>query len=205
MFKKLKEKKQQFDESKTGSIIKLSIWIILIIILASFTRTNTSNIPQKKEVIIKPTSTSIKTKMKNINSYEADVNIDDITIHYTNYIDKYLITYNGETYYKTDNIYLLKTKEIVDDNILNEVTYYNIKNIALYIENIDEDYMTIYKDNSYQISFTIPVNEQGLTFEENQNNVNIIIKGNETINEIEINNIKLNIKNINNIEDIEVD
>ena len=76
-FSEFKEKKQQFDDSRYGSIIKLSIWIILLIFFASFVRGNTSTSEPLPiaDVVSKPTSVSIKEKFKSINSYDADVSV----------------------------------------------------------------------------------------------------------------------------------
>ena len=132
----------------------------------------------------------------------------------TNFLDKYLISYNGERYYKIDDLYLLSTKEVIENKLLSDVTYFNIKNISEYLSDIEEDYLTIYKDNSFSIGYTIPVNSGVLSFEINESSsfVTIIISGNENIDKVDISfndyyikSISLSLSNINNIEDIEVD
>jgi len=225
---KYKEYKESFktiwNDPKLGSAIKLSIWIILILILAVIVRINDKpkleepKTPQQPEQkIIKPTNEIIKKQLEEITSYEENITVEtDIieTITLTHSNDTDLITYNNQKYYKKDNLYLLETNEIIENKLLTDIIYFNINNIKDRLQNIEEDYITVYKDNSYIISYTIPTNEIP-SFElletEPTNNINIIISGKETINKIEINLENYNIKkitlelfNINNIENIDV-
>ena len=226
---KYKEYKESFkkiwNDPKLGSAIKLSIWLILILILALVVRTSDKlkkeeqEIPKQEiiEKIIKPTNEIIKKQLQEITSYEENITVEtDVieTIALTHTNDTDLITYNNQKYYKKDNLYLLETNEIIENKLLTDIIYFNINNIKDRLQNIEEDYITVYKDNSYVISYTIPTNEIP-SFElletEPTNNINIIIRGKETINKIEINLENYNIKkitlelfNINNIENIDV-
>ena len=227
-YKKYKEYKESFktiwNDPKLGSAIKLSIWIILILILAVIVRINdkpkleeTKTPQQPEQKIINPTNEIIKKQLEEITSYEENITVEtDIieTITLTHTIDTDLITYNNQKYYKKDNLYLLETNEIIENKLLTDIIYFNINNIKDRLQNIEEDYITVYKDNSYVISYTIPTNEIP-SFElletEPTNNINIIISGKETINKIEINLENYNIKkitlelfNINNVENIDV-
>ena len=228
-YKKYKEYKESFktiwNDPKIGSAIKLSIWIVLILILALIVRISDkpkmeeSKIPiqEKQEEKIIPTNEMIKKQLEEITSYEENIIVEtDIVenMSLTHSNDEDLIIYNNQKYYKKDNLYLLPTNEIIENKLLTDIIYFNINNIKDRLQNVEEDYITVYKDNSYVISYTIPTNEIP-SFElletEPTNNINIIISGKETINKIEINLENYNIKkitlelfNINNIENIDV-
>lgn len=226
-YKKYKEYKESFktiwNDPKLGSIIKLAFWFIIILIVALIVRVNDNTvelqqapIEEKQEILI-PTNEIIKKQLNNITSYEENIIVEtDIleNIKLTHADDEDLITYNNQEYYKKDNLYLLPTNEIIENQLLKDILYFNINNIKDRIENLEEDYITVYKDNSYIISYTIPTNETP-SFElletEPTNNINITISGKEKINKIEINlenyNIKkitLELSNINNIDKINV-
>ena len=228
-YKKYKEYKESFktiwNDPKIGSAIKLSIWIVLILILALIVRISDkpkmeeSKIPiqEKQEEKIIPTNEMIKKQLEEITSYEENIIVEtDIVenMSLTHSNDEDLIIYNNQKYYKKDNLYLLPTNEIIENKLLTDIIYFNINNIKDRLQNVEEDYITVYKDNSYVISYTIPTNEIP-SFElletEPTNNINIIISGKENINKIEINLENYNIKkitlelfNINNIENIDV-
>ena len=229
-YKKYKEYKESFKtllkDEKIGSIIKLSFWFIFILIIALFVRLNnkTENLKseskpmQQIEKIITPTNEIVKQQLKNITNYEENITVEtDIieNIKLTHANDEDLIIYNNEQYYNKDNLYLLQTNEIIENQLLKDIIYFNINNIKNRIENIEEDYITVYKDNSYIISYTIPTNEipsfELLEEIEPTNIINITISGKEKINKIEITlenyNIKkitLELENINNIDNINV-
>ena len=229
-YKKYKEYKESFKtllkDEKIGSIIKLSFWFIFILIIALFVRLNnkTENLKseskpmQQIEKVITPTNEIVKQQLKNITNYEENITVEtDIieNIKLTHANDEDLIIYNNEQYYNKDNLYLLQTNEIIENQLLKDIIYFNINNIKNRIENIEEDYITVYKDNSYIISYTIPTNEipsfELLEEIEPTNNINITISGKEKINKIEITlenyNIKkitLELENINNIDNINV-
>ena len=166
---------------------------------------------------ITPTRETILNKLNNINNYEEYITIEtdiveNLSLTHSNNED--LIIYNNEKYYNKDNLYLLSTNEIIENQLLKDIIYFNINNIRDRIQNIEEDYITIYKDNSYIISYRVPTNEIP-SFElletEPTNNINITISGKENINKIEINlenyNIKkitLELSNINNIDNINI-
>jgi len=229
-YKKYKEYKESFktiwNDPKIGSAIKLSIWFIIILILALIVRISDKpkleelNIPNQEineETVTPPTSDNIKKQLEEITSYEENIIVEtDIieNIKLTHTQDEDLIIYNNQKYYKKDNLYLLETNEIIENKLLTDIIYFNINNIKDRLKNIEEDYITVYKDNSYVISYTIPTNEIP-SFElletEPTNNINIIISGKESINKIEINLENYNIKkitlelfNINNVENIDV-
>jgi hypothetical protein len=226
-YKKYKEYKESFktiwNDPKLGSALKLSIWLIIILLLSLMVRLNDKQVEepktpiQEKQEVITPTNETILNELNNINSYEEFITIDkDIieTISLTHTNDEDLIIYNNEKYYNKDNLYLLSTNEIIENQLLKDIIYFNINNIKDRLQNTEEDYITIYKDNSYIISYTIPTNETP-SFEllelERANNINITISGKETINKIEINlenyyikKITLELSNINNIDNINV-
>ena len=125
-----------------------------------------------------------------------------------------MIIYNNEKYYKKDNLYLFSTNEVIENKLLQDIIYFNVNNIKDRLQNVEEDYITVYKDNSYVISYTIPTNEIP-SFElletEPTNKINITISGKENINKIEINlenydikKITLELSNINNIDNLNV-
>ena len=229
-YKKYKEYKESFktvwNDPKLGSAIKLSIWLILILILAIIVRINDKpkleepkTIQQPEQKIINPTNEIIKKQLEEITSYEENITVETDIIEnltLTHAQDEDLIIYNNQKYYKKDNLYLLPTNEIIENKLLTDIIYFNINNIKDRLQNIEEDYITVYKDNSYIISYTIPTNEIP-SFElletetEPTNNINIIISGKETINKIEINlenydikKITLELENINNIDNINI-
>lgn len=225
-YKKYKEYKESFktiwNDPKLGSAIKLSIWLILILILSLMVRLNDKveepkpTIPEQK--ITNPTNETIKKQLEEITSYEENITvetdiIENITLTHSNNED--LIIYNNEKYYNKDNLYLLSTNEIIENRLLKDIIYFNINNIKDRLQNLEEDYITVYKDNSYIISYTIPTNEipsfELLEQIEPTNNINITISGKESINKIEINFENYNIKkitlelfNINNIDNINI-
>lgn len=222
-YKKYKEYKESFktvwNDPKLGSAIKLSIWLILILLLAIIVRVSDNS--KKEEIqetkLATPTSDKIKKQLQEITSYEENITVEtDIieNIKLTHTPDEDLIIYNNQKYYKKDNLYLLETNEVIENKLLTDIIYFNINNIKDRLKNIEEDYITVYKDNSYVISYTIPTNEIP-SFElletEPTNNINIIISGKENINKIEINLENYNIKkitlelfNINNIDNINI-
>ena len=225
-YKKYKEYKESFktiwSDPKLGSAIKLSIWLILILLLSLVVRLNNKQeLEQPKtpiQQITTPTRENIIKQLNNINSYEEFITVDKDIIENLSLIhtqDEDLIIYNNEKYYNKDNLYLLSTNEIIENQLLKDIIYFNINNIKDRVQNIAEDYITVYKDNSYTISYTIPTNETP-SFElleeiERANNINITISGKETINKIEINlenyyikKITLELSNINNINNINI-
>ena len=225
-YKKYKEYKESFktiwNDPKLGSAIKLSIWLILILILSLMVRLNDKveepKTIQPEQKITNPTNETIKKQLEEITSYEENITvetdiIENITLTHSN--DEDLIIYNNEKYYNKDNLYLLSTNEIIENQLLKDIIYFNITNIKDRLQNLDEDYITVYKDNSYIISYTIPTNEipsfELLEQIEPTNNINITISGKDNINKIEINLENYNIKkitlelfNINNIDNINI-
>ena len=227
-YQKYKEYKESFktlwNDPKAGSAIKLSIWVILIVILALVVRLNDNQVLDETtkpiddtQVLKTPTSELILKQLNEINSYEETITvekdiIENISLIHANNED--LITYNNEKYYNKDNLYLLSTKEIIENKLLQDIIYFNVNNVKDRLQNIEEDYITVYKDNSYVISYTIPTNETP-SFElleiEPTNKINITISGKEKINKIEINlenydikKITLELSNINNIDNLNV-
>lgn len=227
-YKKYKEYKESFkkiwDDPKIGSIVKLSIWLVLILILALLVRLNgNSEIEEpikpieEKQEIKTPTSELVLKQLNDINSYEEIITVEKEpteTLSLTHANDEDLIIYNNEKYYKKDNLYLLSTNEVIENKLLQDIIYFNVNNIKNRLQNVEEDYITVYKDNSYVISYTIPTNEIP-SFEsleqEATNKINITISGKENINKIEINlenydikKITLELSNINNIDNLNV-
>lgn len=225
-YKKYKEYKESFkivwNDPKIGSAIKLSIWLIIILILALIVRINDKPKIEKLETPIQetnittPTSENIKKQLQEITSYEENIIVETNileNIKLTHINNEDLIVYNNEKYYNKDNLYLLSTNEIIENKLLKDILYFNISNIKDKLQNIEEDYITVYKDNSYIISYTIPTNEiPSFELQENiepTNNINIILSGKESIKKIEINlenyeikKITLELSNINNIDNI---
>lgn len=225
-YKKYKEYKESFkkvwNDPKIGSVVKLSIWLVLILILALLVRLNGNNeieepvkpIEEKQEIKT-PTNEIVLKQLKDINSYEEIITVEKETtetLSLTHANDEDLIIYNNEKYYRKDNLYLLSTNEVIENKLLQDIIYFNVNNIKDRLQNVEEDYITVYKDNSYVISYTIPTNEIP-SFElletEATNKINITISGKENINKIEINlenydikKITLELSNINNIDNI---
>lgn len=225
-YKKYKEYKESFkkvwNDPKIGSVVKLSIWLVLILILALLVRLNGNNeieepvkpIEEKQEIKT-PTNEIVLKQLKDINSYEEIITVEKETtetLSLTHANDEDLIIYNNEKYYRKDNLYLLSTNEVIENKLLQDIIYFNVNNIKDRLQNVEEDYITVYKDNSYIISYTIPTNEIP-SFElletEATNKINITISGKENINKIEINlenydikKITLELSNINNIDNI---
>lgn len=215
--KNLKEKKQSFDiiwnDSKNKSIIKLSLWFALILILSLVVRINgteTEEIKKENEIIL----SNPKKQLKEIKEYNINLNIETTeTIEIINkklINNQEIINYLGNNYY-----YDIETKENnITDEIIIKTQYFNPKNIFNLIEYIEEEYQTIYKDESYVANYKVPSNifikqYNGKETETNEF-IDIKIEGKEKTNKITINlnNIDetINIKNIiiifNNIEDI---
>lgn len=227
-YKKYKEYKESFkkiwDDPKIGSIVKLSIWLVLILILALLVRLNgNSEIEEpvkpieEKQEIKTPTNEIVLNQLKDINSYEEIITVEKEpteTLSLTHANDEDMIIYNNEKYYKKDNLYLLSTNEVIENKLLQDIIYFNVNNIKNRLQNVEEDYITVYKDNSYVISYTIPTNEIPsfeLLEQEATNKINITISGKENINKIEINlenydikKITLELSNINNIDNLNV-
>lgn len=226
-YQKYKEYKESFktiwNDPKLGSAIKLSLWLIIILLLSLIVRINDKvEVKEPKTPIqeqeITPTRETILKELNNINSYEEFITVEtDIieNISLTHAQDEDLIIYNNEKYYNKDNLYLLSTNEIIENQLLKDIIYFNINNIKDKLQNIEEDYITVYKDNSYIISYRVPTNEipsfELLEQIEPTNNINITISGKESINKIEISlenyNIKkitLELSNINNIDNINI-
>ena len=225
-YKKYKEYKESFkkvwDDPKIGSIVKLSIWLAIVLLLAVLVRLNsnpqldepTKPIEEKQEIKT-PTNEIVLKQLEDINSYEEIITVEKEpteTLSLTHSNDEDLIIYNNEKYYKKDNLYLLSTNEVIENKLLQDIIYFNVNNIKDRLQNVEEDYITVYKDNSYVISYTIPTNEIP-SFElletEPTNKINITISGKENINKIEISlenygikKITLELSNINNIDNI---
>lgn len=227
-YKKYKEYKESFkkiwDDPKIGSIVKLSIWLVLILILALLVRLNgNSEIEEpvkpieEKQEIKTPTNEIVLKQLEDINSYEEIITVEKEpteTLSLTHANDEDLIIYNNEKYYKKDDLYLLSTNGVIENKLLQDIIYFNVNNIKNRLQNVEEDYITVYKDNSYVISYTIPTNEIPsfeLLEQEATNKINITISGKENINKIEINlenydikKITLELSNINNIDNLNV-
>lgn len=227
-YKKYKEYKESFkkvwDDPKIGSIVKLSIWLAIVLLLAVLVRLNsnpqldepTKPIEEKQEIKT-PTNEIVLKQLEDINSYEEIITVEKKpteTLSLTHSNDEDLIIYNNEKYYKKDNLYLLSTNEVIENKLLQDIIYFNVNNIKDRLQNVEEDYITVYKDNSYVISYTIPTNEIP-SFElletEPTNKINITISGKENINKIEISlenygikKITLELSNINNIDNLNV-
>lgn len=227
-YKKYKEYKESFkkiwDDPKIGSIVKLSIWLVLILILSLLVRLNGNSETEEpvkpieeKQEIKTPTNEIVLKQLKDINSYEEIITVEKeptetLSLIHANGED--LITYNNEKYYNKDNLYLLPTKEVIENRLLQDIIYFNVNNIKDRLQNVEEDYITVYKDNSYVISYTVPTNEIPsfeLLEQEATNKINITISGKENISKIEINlenydikKITLELSNINNIDNLNV-
>ena len=217
----MRDKLEQFSEwnnSKTSSIVKLSLWMIIIIVVVVFVKTGESSSESSSTQIpiVKPTSDVIKSKLKSMISFEEDIVVEtdiDEFMHLIQLDDDILIVYNGDKYHKTDFIYKISSNELVYDRLLSDVIYYNVRNISDYLENVDEDYITVYKDDSFLVSYTMFLNDGVPSFEldESTDTVSVVVSGKDEIDKIVIEfqnyyirKITLNLSNINNIENIEV-
>jgi len=236
-YQKYKEKKEAFNiiwnNPKYHAIIMLSFWfvIILIISLAVRIRNNEPNnikLDNYQEEQIEINETYIKNKLKEINSYDTTITLEkyDIieNIEKTITENEQLIKYQNNTYYFKDNLYNITNNQMILDNnqVLKDINYFNTFNIYNLIKDLKEEYITIYKDNTYIINYKIPIanfllNYNGIIIE-NSEYIDINIEGNETINKIKIDmtnvnliepsfyikTITLELKNINKIDKINI-
>lgn len=216
--KKIKEYKESFktiwDDPKIGSAIKLSLWLIAVIILSLLirikgTQQNIKEPTQIQTIEEKPTKENILKQLKKITNYESNITFikeQEEKMNITKTQEQTLIRYNGET------IYLETNNEIAENPLINQILNFNINKIYDSIKEKEENYITIYKDNSYMINYTIPLNS--LTEYELEETIDLTISGKENIEKIQINmeNTNYNIKeiiqeitNINNIEEINME
>lgn len=224
---KLKKYKESFDTAwsnpKTHSAILLSFWFIAILILSLLVRffpeKNTIEEPIREEkIIFSPTSEGIKKYLKSIKSYQANILIDDIEFKITDIGSKRIINNNNINYFYDGTLYQMSDegKVITDDKNILTVNFFNIENIYNLIENINEEYITIYKDGSYIALYNIPIKEFYKKYDDSiidsEENIVLTISGINDINKIEIDlsniefeykKIIINLENKNNIEKIE--
>lgn len=213
---KLKEKKEAFDviwsNPKSHAIIMLSFWFIVVLILSLMVRTkdNTAlEIPEETLEIEEKTLTSdlIKEKLEQIKNYEASILVNEVNyIHIIKVNNEELIEYNNETYYHNDLLYILNNSilEPIENDFINDIVYFSISNIYNLVKDIDEDYITIYKDNSYIIKYSVDISNYKSDLE---GNLEIILTGSSEINKIEINSdykIIIDLTNVNNIEKLNI-
>ncbi|MBP3921041.1 MAG: hypothetical protein J6D28_05705 [Bacilli bacterium] len=220
--KKLKEKKQSFDilwdNPRYKSIIKLSIWFILILILSLVVRISNNNEPNKPVQNPDIKETTPKQQLQKINNYEAIINIDEQTLTTKKTNNKELITYQNNTYYyENNNLIIGEYNEFIFKTL-----FFNPNNIYLLIENIDEEYTTKYKDGTYITNYKVPtkifIKNYNNNYIETEEFINITLEGNKETNKItinlnniqlieptiNINNITINLNNVNNIQEINV-
>lgn len=193
--KKIKETKKKLDKlcenPRYKALIKLGFWTVFIIIIAAIVRTKSQITKPVEPLIFEKNNIAIKKSLKEIKNYEAT-----IIINHEEIIEK-TITENKETTIYNNQIY--ETYENTPD-IINKTKYFNPENIYELIKEQEEDYITNYKDDSYTISYTIPLNK----LMEKYNNttslepadVTIKISGVNTISKIEIDIPNNNITNI---------
>lgn len=227
---KLNEYKNQiqtiWDNPKQHAIIMLSIWFIIILILSLIVRikdTTAPNEPIKVEPSNQePTNNAIKEQLQNISTYEANITINSIEqLTITQSTNGQLINQNTETYFYDSALYTINNNELTptENTLINDINYFNTSNIYNLIKDTQEEYITIYKDNSYNIKYNIKINEFWLKYKNEtlntEENIGITITGTNQINTIEIdltnlqninnyyiNKITINLTNINNIEKI---
>lgn len=202
----LKDYKEKFDvvwsNPKSHAIIMLSFWFIVIICLSLVVRFKNNNHIEETTIDLektqKPTSDLVKKQISSINSYDGVVIVNDTELHITKVLDEELITNNNEIYYFKDLLYLYSNNELVPiENETISYVIFIINNIYDLIKNEQEDYITIYKDNSYAIEYSVLYNEEL---------ININFKGINEINKISVISpnykIEIDIENINNVDKI---
>lgn len=236
-YQQYKEKKEAFsviwNNPRYHAIIMLSFWFIIILILALAVRlknatTNNIELDNHQEEQVEINETYIKNKLKEINSYDTVITLekhDTIEkIEKTITQSEQLIKYQNNTYYFNDNLYNITNNQMIIDNnqILMDINYFNTFNIYELIKDLEEEYITIYSDNSYIINYKIPATNFLLDYNgtNNENNefINISIEGNKAINKIKIDMTNINLvdpnfyiktltlelKNINEIDKINI-
>lgn len=223
--KKLKQYKESFDilwsNPKSHALIMLSFWFVLILILALVVRLNgvvQSDLVEK--IQFEATSDGLKNYLKNINSYQAVVNInDDIEYSFdvTCFNGQYLVNYSGNNYYYDDSLYLIRDNEkvLINDNLISDVYLFNISNIYDIISEVNEDYITLYSNGDYIINYSVLANEFFLDFDDSSDIISVKFTGNNGIKMIEFDfsnlqmyhfydKVTIEYSNINNISSLNV-
>ena len=236
-YKQFKEKKEAFkliwENPRYHAIIMLSFWFTIILVLALIVRIKDAT---KKDIILNNVQEEkieineiyIKNKLKEINSYDAMITLQKYdmteTIEKTITNDEQLIKYQNNTYYFKNELYNISNNQMIINNnqILIDTNYFNTVNIYNLINNINEEYITIYNDNSYIINYKVPIKDFLLNYKnmiiESNDYININIEGNNYINKITIDltniniidpnfyikTITLELKNINKIDKINI-
>lgn len=205
----LKEFKEKLDivwsNPKSHAVIMLSFWFIVILFLSLFVRFSGNSYSgdyvsdvKYTENVQEPTGDSIKKDLSSINSFDGKVLLDDVEFHITKVLSNELIIYNNETYYFDDTLYLLSNKELVpiENDFLSDIIYI-VNNIYDLVDNGQEEYITIYKDNSYVIGFSTMYYD---------NLIDITLTGLGNIKKIGVimpnYKFEIHLENINNIDKI---
>lgn len=200
-----------WNNPRYHATIVLGLWLIPIAILAIIVRTNPTQpilsenkVDEKQEL----KEISIKDKLKQIDSYETTMTIekyDSIEIIDKTYKNnEQLIKYANNIFYYKDNLYIVINNELIIDNneLLTNINYFNVNNIYNLIENVEEEYITKYQDGTFLINYKITLQELMQKYKniiiDNQEYIDITLEGKENINKIKINLTNLNIVDINN-------
>lgn len=230
---KLKEYKESFDilwsNPKSHAIIMLSFWFVLVLGLSLLVRLSPSDsfddVPiVSEDVVFLSTSDGIKEYLNSIGSYQASISavgISDFDFEITAVNNVRLISYNGLNFYYDGNMYLLSNndKVLTDDKNVLDINFFSVYNIYNLIKDINEEYITIYKDESYLVSYNILVSDFFLKYDgtivDTTDTINVIISGINGINKIDVDltnlglsdfyqKLTINLSNVNNIEKINI-
>lgn len=203
-----------WNDPKSHAIIMLAFWFVLILIFALFVRLKGEDvepIAHDQSFVFEVSSKGIKNYLREVNSYQAFVSVSDTDLYITDVNSKRLINYNN-IYYYDGELYMLVNNEkiLTDDKFINDINYFSVNNIYNLIKDYDEDYITIYKDNSYLISYSVPADVFFPDYESSF--INILFSGINDVNKIEIrfpdnefyDKIVIELSNVNNIDKLDV-
>lgn len=193
---KLKEYKESFDilwsDPKSHAVIMLSVWFVLILLLALAVRLNGEEPVSSVQSVFVQSSDEVKDYLKKINSYKADVYIDDLFASVTDVNGEELIVYDNSTFYYKDSLYLKNNDEFVvsDDKFVSDVRFFNIYNIYSLISDKSEDYITKFSDGSYLISYSVSIRDFMLLYDNSfvdiDTNISIKFSGVDGVDKVEI-------------------
>lgn len=230
---KLKEYKKSFnilwDDPKSHAIIMLSFWFVLILGLSLLVRLSPNDsfddipVVSEEDIVFLPTGDGIKEYLNSISSYQATISavgISDFDFEIVDAGMERLISYDGLNFYYDGNMYLLSNNDkiLTDDKNVLDINFFSVYNIYDLIKDINEEYITIYKDETYLISYNILVSDFFLKYDgtivDTTDTINVTIGGVNGINKIDIDlanlglpdfyqRLIINLSNVNNIEKID--
>lgn len=180
-------------EDKTGAIIKLSLWLVFIIVIVIIAKVGGNKAPtdDKKDETNKEVNITYEEKLNKLNdnyNYVYDITVSDKIV-------KYIGTKNGS---KESGKYITNEKETTfykDKGYTYEVIDGGLNKIDSIYNEINEDYVNVSYIKELLKEKTFKINDKGI-YEYNIDNVIINI----SVNEKDITNIL--IKSDNDIYDL---